>query len=319
MSLTATRLDHECLDGWWPVTAYMKFLTLEDGQLGALLDEIVVDIRAAASALSTDIRFETLESLVEASDTAAAAVWTLAQRALAAGVACRPHAEVRPMAPIPVPRRNILCLGKNYLEHAQEIAAKMKQSGEAPRQPIIFTKATTAVIAPGAPIPAYLAYTSKLDYEAELALVIGKGGRDIAPGDAWEHVFGYTAINDISARDLQKSHLQWFRAKSLDGFAPMGPALVHRSVMPEPASIEVKCYVNGELRQSDTFDRLIFDVPTMISVLSSGMTLLPGDIIATGTPAGVGMGFTPPRYLRPGDEVVVDVTGVGELRNPVTV
>ena len=295
----------------------MKFLTLEGGQLGALLDAAVVDIGAAARELSTDVAVATLQSLVRAGDAAAAAVWTLAQQALDAGVASRPLAEIRPMAPIPVPRRNILCLGKNYLEHAQEIAVKMKQSGEAPRQPIIFTKATTAVIAPGAPIPAYQAYTRQLDYEAELALVIGKGGRDIAPRDAWAHVFGYTAINDISARDLQKSHHQWFRAKSLDGFAPMGPLLVHRSVMPEPANIEVKCFVNGELRQSDTFDRLIFDVPTMISVLSAGMTLLPGDIIATGTPAGVGMGFTPPKYLLPGDEVVVDVTGVGELRNPV--
>ncbi|MCG6899346.1 MAG: fumarylacetoacetate hydrolase family protein [Gammaproteobacteria bacterium] len=295
----------------------MKFLTLENGQLGALLDETVVDVVAAARELSPGLRVSTLESLLQAGDSTAAAIWTLAQQALAAGVACRPLAEVRPMAPIPVPQRNILCLGKNYLEHAQEIAAKMKQSSEAPREPIFFTKATTAVIGPGAPIPAYPAYTRKLDYEAELALVIGKGGRDIAAGEAWEHVFGYTAMNDVSARDLQKNHHQWFRAKSLDGFAPMGPLLVHRSVMPEPANIEIKCFVNGELRQSDTFDRLIFDVPTIISTLSAGMTLLPGDIIATGTPAGVGMGFTPPKYLQPGDEVVVDVTGVGELRNPV--
>jgi 2-keto-4-pentenoate hydratase/2-oxohepta-3-ene-1,7-dioic acid hydratase in catechol pathway len=193
----------------------------------------------------------------------------------------------------------------------------MRTSGEAPRQPIIFTKATTAVIAAGEPIPCYQAYTQKLDYEAELALIIGKDGRDIAPGEAWDYVFGYTAINDISARDLQKDHHQWFRAKSLDGFAPLGPVVVHRSVMPAPADIEIKCFVNGEQRQCATFDQLIFDVPTMISVLSAGMTLLAGDIIATGTPAGVGMGFTPPKYLQPGDEVVVDVTGVGELRNPV--
>ena len=131
-------------------------------------------------------------------------------------------------------------------------------------------------------------------------------------------MFGYTAINDISARDLQQGHHQWFRAKSLDGFAPMGPVVVHRSVMPAPEDIEVKCLVNGEQRQCASFDQLIFDVPAIISVLSAGMTLLAGDIIATGTPAGVGMGFTPPRYLQAGDEVVVDVTGVGELRNPVS-
>lgn len=295
----------------------MKFLTLESGRLGALLDDVVVDVVAAAELLSLQPVANTLALLVQAGDEAAASVWALAQQALAENVACRPYRDVRPMAPIPVPRRNILCLGKNYLDHAQEVAAKMQASAEAPRYPIIFTKATTAVIAAGEPVPASQAHTQKLDYEAELALIIGKDGRDIAPQQAWEHVFGYTAINDVSARDLQKNHFQWFRAKSLDGFAPMGPVVVHRSVMPAPEAIEVKCSVNGEQRQCATFDQLIFDVPTMISVLSAGMTLLAGDIIATGTPAGVGMGFTPPKYLQPGDEMVVEVTGVGELRNPV--
>lgn len=295
----------------------MKFMTLENGQLGALLGDTVVDLVAAATDLSHDIRVATLGALVATGDDVAAGVWTLAEQALERQCACRPRDAVNPRAPIPEPRRNILCLGKNYLEHAQEVAAKMKLSSEAPRRPIIFTKATTAVIAPGEPIPSYRDYTQKLDYEAELALIIGSGGRDIAPEQAWEHVFGYTAINDISARDLQKEHLQWFRAKSLDGFAPMGPVVVHRSVMPAPEDIQVQCFVNGELRQSASFDQLIFDVPEIISVLSAGMTLLPGDIIATGTPAGVGMGFTPPKYLQPGDEVVVDVTGVGALCNPV--
>ena len=295
----------------------MKFLTLENGQLGALVDDVVVDIVAAGGALSAGPVADTLEALVEAGGQAAASVWALAQQALDRGVACRPFSEVKPLAPIPMPRRNIFCLGKNYLDHAQEIAAKLQTSGEAPRQPIFFTKATTSVIASGEPIPSYPAYTQKLDYEAELALVIGKDGRDIAADDAWEHVFGYTALNDISARDLQKDHHQWFRAKSLDGFAPLGPVVVHRSAMPAAEDIEVKCFVNGEQRQCATFDQMIFDVPTIISVLSAGMTLLAGDIIATGTPAGVGMGFTPPKYLQPGDEVVVEVTGVGELRNRV--
>jgi len=295
----------------------MKFLTLEDGQLGVLHQGVVIDVVAAAQFLSVATPATTLEALVNACDSAAEEVFRLAQRALEKGCASRPFAEIKPMAPIPVPRRNILCLGKNYLEHAQELAPKMKSSGEAPRQPIIFTKASSAVIAPGEPIPAWQTYTQKLDYEAELALIIGRNGRDIAPADAWDHVFGYTAINDVSARDLQKDHHQWFRAKSLDGFAPMGPVVVHRSIMPAPSDIEVKCFVNGEQRQCATFDQLIFDVPAMISVLSAGMTLQAGDIIATGTPGGVGMGFTPPKYLQPGDEVVVDISGVGELRNPV--
>ena len=296
----------------------MKFLTLEAGQLGVLLDATVIDIPAAAAALHAGANAATLAELVRAGDEAAAAVHALARQALQQGVAARAFGEVRPMAPFPVPVRNILCLGKNYLEHAREIAQKMQTSADAPAKPIFFTKATTAVIAPGAPIPSYPQLTRKLDYEAELALIIGRGGRDIAPEQAWEHVFGYTAINDISARDLQKDHVQWFRAKSLDGFAPMGPVVVHRSAMPAPHDIEVKCFVNGEQRQCERFDRLIFDVPAIVSVLSAGMTLLPGDIIATGTPAGVGMGFSPPKYLHAGDEVVVEVTGVGQLRNPVS-
>jgi len=295
----------------------MKFLTLEDGRLGMLFDTTVVDLADAAEAFAADLPAVTLQELVEAGDGAAEQVHELAARALAAGLAVRPLQEVRPLAPIPLPRRNILCLGKNYLEHAREVAAKMQVSDEPPAKPIIFTKATTAVIGPGDPIPAWPQLTSKLDYEAELALVIGRGGVNISPEDAWSHVFGYTAINDISARDLQKDHMQWFRAKSLDGFAPMGPCVVHRSAMPAAADIEVKCFVNGEQRQGATFDQLIFAVPEIIAVLSAGMTLLPGDIIATGTPAGVGMGFRPPKYLQPGDEVIVEVTGVGQLRNPV--
>jgi 2-keto-4-pentenoate hydratase/2-oxohepta-3-ene-1,7-dioic acid hydratase in catechol pathway len=296
----------------------MKFLTLENGQLGALLDETVIDIPAAAQLLGMHPSATTLAGLIEAGDEAAQAVWALAGQAASQGLAVRAYTDVKPQAPIPVPRRNILCLGKNYLDHAQEIAKKMDTSAEAPEKPIFFTKATTAVIGPGEPIPSYPELTRKLDYEAELALIIGTGGRDIAPEHAWDHVFGYTALNDVSARDLQKDHMQWFRAKSLDGFSPMGPVVVHRSVMPPPADIEVKCFVNGEQRQCVRFDQLIFDVPAMISVLSAGMTLLPGDIIATGTPGGVGMGFSPPKYLKAGDEVVVDITGVGELRNPVT-
>ena len=295
----------------------MKFLTLENGQLGALVDDIVVDLPAAAAALSESLPAGTLGALVEAGDEAARSAWRLAGRAVEQGAACRTYDTVRPSAPLPEPRRNILCMGKNYLDHVREVGVKMKQTVAAPDKPIIFTKSTTAVIAPGEPVPSYPELTRKLDYEAELALIIGTGGRDIAAADAWQHVFGYTAINDISARDLQKDHRQWFRAKSLDGFAPMGPVVVHRSAMPAPADIEVKCTVNGELRQHASFDQLIFDVPTIIAVLSAGMTLLPGDIIATGTPAGVGMGFSPPKYLKAGDEMVVEVTGIGELRNPV--
>jgi len=293
----------------------MKFLTLENGQLGALVEDTAVDLVAAAEALNVELAANTLLGLVEAGETATQAAWALAEKATVQNVACRAYADVTPLAPIPVPLRNILCLGKNYQEHAEEVAKKMKTSADKPPVPIIFTKAVTSVIGPEASIPAYEELTSKLDYEAEVGLIIGKTGTNIAPEDAWDYVYGYTAINDVSARDLQKSHFQWFRAKSLDGFCPMGPVVVHRSIMPEPKDIRIKCFVNGEERQNDTFDNLIFDVPAMISKMSAGMTLQAGDIIATGTPAGVGMGFTPSKYLKSGDEVVVDVTGVGPLRN----
>jgi 2-keto-4-pentenoate hydratase/2-oxohepta-3-ene-1,7-dioic acid hydratase in catechol pathway len=295
----------------------VKFLTLEDGRLGALLGTAVVDVPAAASELAEPLASQTLLQLVEAGDTAAHAAWQLAERAAAAGIACRDYADVRPLAPLPHPRRNIICLGKNYREHAKEMARKMGTSAEPPAHPIFFTKATTSIIGPDAPIPSHGGITTKVDYEAELAIIIGQGGKGISREQAMEHVFGYTIINDISARDLQKDHQQWFLGKSLDGFAPMGPLLAHRSIMPAPHDIAISCWVNGEPRQHATLAELIFDIPTIISTLSAGMTLLPGDIIATGTPAGVGMGFEPARYLQPGDEVVIDITGVGRLRNRI--
>lgn len=298
----------------------MKFLTLEQGQLGALLEQEgqqVVDLTAAAKLFELEPVPTSLAEIVSWTDEQVEALWGLAQVALDKGVSCRPYSEVKAIAPIPQPRRNILCLGKNYLDHAKEVAEKMKASGDAPEHPIIFTKATTSVIGPEDEIPAHSDLTRKLDYEAELALIMGKEGRDIPEDQAMDYVFGYTAINDVSARDLQKDHVQWFRAKSLDGFAPMGPVVVHRSVMPEPEDIQVSCHINGEQRQCANLDQLIFDLPTIIATLSKGMTLLPGDIIATGTPAGVGMGFRPSKYLKSGDEVVVSVTGVGSLINRV--
>lgn len=295
----------------------MKFLTLENGRLGALLGSVVVDVTETARQLDAAVDVLTLAQLINAGDAAAYGVWQLAERAAAQHIACRDYIDVRPLAPIPQPRRNIICLGKNYRDHAIEMAQKMGTSAEPPAHPIFFTKATTAVIGPDAPIPSHGDITTKVDYETELAIIIGTGGKAIARERAMEHVFGYTIINDVSARDMQKDHQQWFLGKSLDGFAPMGPVVVHRSIMPVPQDITISCWVNGELRQHSTLLELIFDIPTIISTLSAGMTLLPGDIIATGTPAGVGMGFEPARYLRPGDEVVMEITGVGRLRNRV--
>jgi len=276
-----------------------------------------VDLRVAAVALGSGGVSGTLAELVEAGDEGAGEAWSLAGDAVARGLAARPYTDCRPLAPFPAPRRNVICVGKNYRAHVDEVAATALQGGGAPERPIFFTKATTTVIGPGEPIPSHAGLTSKLDYEAEAAIVIGRGGRDIAPEEAWKHVFGYTAINDISARDLQAAHVQWFLGKSLDGSAPMGPLVVHRTAMPPPDELWVRSWVNGELRQAGNLGQLIFDVPTLIATLSAAMTLLPGDIIATGTPAGVGAGFDPPRFLEPGEEVVVEVTGVGRLANRV--
>lgn len=225
-------------------------------------------------------------------------------------------------APIPHPRRNIFCVGKNYLEHVKEVAksglgsAANNNNAVAPDYPIVFTKVPETVIADNQHIQLYANVTHQVDYEAELAVVIGKGGRGISKADAMEHVWGYTIINDVSARDLQKRHQQWHLAKSLDTFCPMGPWLVAKDGI-DINNTAIKCWVNGELRQDGNTSQFIFDIATLIESISAGITLYPGDIIATGTPSGVGMGFTPPRFLANGDHVRIAIEGIGELNNSV--
>ncbi|MBI3778900.1 MAG: fumarylacetoacetate hydrolase family protein [Gammaproteobacteria bacterium] len=245
---------------------------------------------------------------------------TEARRALASGTGQLPLAQVRLTAPIPRPARNIFCVGKNYREHAQELQTTGLKSGGAeaiPELPIFFTKATTSVIGPGEPIPAWLDPTSTADYEGELAVVIGHGGRGIARAEAMRHVFGYTIINDVTSRALQRRHQQWFLGKSLDGFCPMGPVIATADEAPDVRALRVQTRVNGELRQDALVSDLIFDIPTLIETLSRTLTLAPGDVIATGTPAGVGMGFKPPRFLKKGDAVTISIDPIGTLENPV--
>lgn len=228
-----------------------------------------------------------------------------------------PLSEVVLQAPIPHPKRNIICLGLNYRAHALEFGKTADESKAVPTHPIVFTKATTTVIGPDQPIDPHLDVTGELDYEAELAVVIGKEGTQIAKADAYDYIFGYTIVNDITARDLQRSHSQWFLGKSLDTFCPMGPYLVTADEIPKPDSLDVQCKVNGEIRQKSNTGLLIFDIPTIIHTISKGMTLKPGDIIATGTPKGVGMGFEPPRFLKPGDEIEIEIENLGVLKNTV--
>ncbi|MFL9966194.1 fumarylacetoacetate hydrolase family protein [Paraburkholderia sediminicola] len=232
-----------------------------------------------------------------------------------------PLADVKVLAPIDQPRRNIFCVGKNYHEHAAEFQnsgfdSSAKNGEHAPEAPVLFTKPASTIIGPGDKIPRHTSVTSQLDYEAELGVVIGKAGRNISKANAMDYVFGYTVINDFTARDLQKLHRQWFLGKSLDGFCPMGPYLVTADEV-DGQNIDVKCWVNGDLRQNSNTSKLIFDIPTLIETLSAGIELQPGDVIATGTPAGVGIGFTPPKFLQKGDVVRIEIENVGVLENEV--
>jgi 2-keto-4-pentenoate hydratase/2-oxohepta-3-ene-1,7-dioic acid hydratase in catechol pathway len=232
------------------------------------------------------------------------------------------HEQIKLLAPIPRPARNIFCVGKNYLNHAREFSRSGFDAGQSapadaiPDCPIVFTKPPETVIAHGEPVWSAAEITSSLDYEVELAVIIGRGGRGIRKSEAMRHVWGYTIINDVTARDWQRKHKQWFLGKSFDTFCPMGPIAVTADEL-DAGNLEVKCWVNGELRQNANTRDLIFDVPTIIETISAGITLYPGDIIATGTPEGVGIGFNPPKFLKSGDVVAMEITGLGRLQNTV--
>ena len=257
-------------------------------------------------------------------DTGDAGMLAVIERLAAGGVlpGCGPPLpldEVGLLAPIPRPRRNIFCVGKNYAAHAAEFTGSGFDSSAGaggPDAPIIFSKVPQTVIAPGAAIRFDPAVSEAIDYEVELAVVIGRGGRGIGAADALSHVFGYTIVNDVTCRDVQRLHKQWLLGKSFDTFCPMGPYLVTADSV-NVGDLEVRCWINGELRQEANTRDLIFDVPTLIEAISRYLTLQPGDVIATGTPAGVGIGFTPPRFLRDGDSVRMEIGGIGVLENTV--
>jgi 2-keto-4-pentenoate hydratase/2-oxohepta-3-ene-1,7-dioic acid hydratase in catechol pathway len=223
-------------------------------------------------------------------------------------------------APIPRPRRNIFCVGKNYHAHAREFAGSGFDSsaaaGDVPAHPIIFSKVPESVVGPGDAIVIPQGVSSAIDYEAELAVVIGRGGKRIRAADAMDHVWGYTIVNDVTARDWQGRHSQWLMGKSFDTFCPMGPMLVSADEL-DGRDTRVRLWVNGEQRQDASTRDLIFDIPTLVETISAGITLYPGDVIATGTPVGVGIGFKPPKYLQAGDVVRIEIDGIGVLENPL--
>ena len=229
-----------------------------------------------------------------------------------------PLSAVTLLAPIPPPRQDVICLGINYKAHAEEAE---KYSAEAFKKerpiPIYFSKRVSEAVPPEGFIESHPGLVERLDYEAELAVIIGRTARNVAPADAADYIFGYTVLNDVSARLLQTTHKQWYFGKGLDGFTPMGPCITTAEEIPFPPALAISSRVNGELRQNSTTDLLITSIADIIAELSSGMTLLPGTIIATGTPAGVGMGFDPPKFLKPGDVVECSIQGIGAIRNTV--
>jgi len=227
-----------------------------------------------------------------------------------------PLTAVKLDAPIPRPLRNIICVGRNYHAHANELASSVfKDNSAHPEQwPIIFTKFPECVIGPGDSVRLPHGISNQIDYEAELAVIIGRGGANISASNAMRHVFGYTIVNDVTARDVQMRHQQWDLGKSFDTFCPMGPWLVTADEL-DGQNTRIRSFVNGEVRQDASTQDMIFDIPTLIETCSRGITLYPGDIIATGTPAGVGMGMTPPVYLKKNDVMRIEIDGLGTLEN----
>ncbi len=279
-----------------------------EARLGLILGDHLVDLPQLGRRLKLRLPAEMSLFIAEVSPSTLRALDRTGHAWVRDGRETLPLAKARLLAPIPRPHKNIFCMGRNYAEHAREAGAS------APEFPPFFTKPPTAIIGPDAPIVHHRA-TAALDYEVELAVVIGRRGRDIPASRALEYVFGYTIMNDVTARDLQRRSTQWFKGKSLDTFAPLGPWIVHRSAVPDPQTLRITLRVNGETRQDSTTAKMLFPVAQLIEALSTGMTIEPGDILATGTPGGVGFGFNPPKWLHVGDVIEAEIERIGVLRN----
>lgn len=284
----------------------MRLVTYRDGagvHLGALRGDEVVSLAEVAPDML---------SLIDAGPAGLDAARAVVERG--GGV---PLSSVSLLAPIPRPRQNVICLGMNYVAHAIESDRARGREPKLPEFPVFFTKAAHTVCAHEDDIPLDPKVTGELDYEVEFAFVIGRAGINISRADAPQHIFGYTIVNDISARDLQGRHQQFFKGKSLDRACPMGPCIVTADEIPDPAKLGIRLRLNGETRQDSHTGDLIFDIPAIIEYFSLGTPLELGMIFATGTPAGVGLGRTPPEYMRPGDVMEAEIDAIGVLRNRV--
>ena len=286
-------------------------------RLGARIGDRVLDLQAAQVDGRRAAPDTLLELIQQGSD-----AWKFASEVALAEVRLKPEAtygvgNVRWHAPLPRPLKNVFCVGRNYAAHARESAAAFKTDAALPEIPVFFSKVPTAVIGPYDDVLRHSAVTSQVDWEAELGVVIGRAGRNIAARDALSHVFGYTVINDVTARDLQQRHSQWFKGKSLDASCPMGPVVVTADEFGDPQDKRISLRLNGVTKQDARTSDMIFTVATIIEWLSKGLTLEPGDIIATGTPEGVGMGRSPQEWLQDGDVVETEIDGIGSMRNVV--
>jgi 2-keto-4-pentenoate hydratase/2-oxohepta-3-ene-1,7-dioic acid hydratase in catechol pathway len=285
----------------------MRLVTYRDGAreaIGALRDDGVVDLTSIAP---------TMQALIEGGPQLLAH----AREHVANATTARPLADVTLLAPIPRPRKNIICLGMNYAEHAYESLRAKGLPEKLPAYPVFFTKAPTAINHPEAPVPLMADLSSQRDWEVELAVVIWLPARNVPKEEAHGYIFGYTILNDVSARDMQTNHQQFFFSKSLDGSAPLGPCIVTADEIPDPQALGIRLRLNGETVQDSNTGDMIFDIATSIATLTKGVSLEPGDIIATGTPSGVGMGMVPQRWLQTGDVMEAEIDGIGVLRNPV--
>lgn len=288
----------------------MKLVTFEAADrngIGRLDGDHVVDLRADPTLPKDMVSFIALGR--DGLDRAAAVADAIRQ----------PLESVRLLAPLRPPN-NVMCVGKNYVAHANEFAGSgfdASQQQSVPDHPVIFTKSLSSIVGPGDPVTVSADATGTSDYEGELGVVIGAGGTGIEAADAFGHVYGYLVVNDMTIRELQRRHVQFFIGKSASSYCPLGPCIVTADEIPDITAARVRTWVNGELRQDAPASDLIFDIPTLIATISATVRLEPGDVIATGTPAGVGLGFDPPRFLVAGDEVTVTIDGVGTLSNPM--
>lgn len=288
-----------------------------------LSDGRMLDIAGAANSLdapgSDALQDGSLLRIIEGGSTALAVLGKLVAEAEAGklGDAIAP-ADTPLCAPIPSPRKNVLCVGRNYAEHIAEGNRAQKKSIAVTEHPVFFTKPPTSIVQPGGNVLIFPGVSENIDYEVELAVVIGRTGLNISKADAMGYVFGYTILNDITARDIQRRHGgQYFKGKGLDGSCPIGPWIETADAIGDPHALSIGLKVNGEQRQNGNTADMIFDIPTLIASASEGMTLEPGDIIATGTPSGVGYAMEPPQFLKDGDTVVCEISKIGTLSNTV--